>query len=357
MDTEQTWRQAEDENTSPEILAKLAKSRKKNIRCCVAGNLNTPVGILEKLGEKFPDVVVANPIFSLLLLENPESKFVLVSLARASTTSREKLANNPHVSNAVIKQLNILNKNQQSSVYVKTISKINLARKKAEELSLDAANERSIRRMSKNHSYYIRQKLSKIENASINSIKELIEISEPYLCMNIEQIRQQAQDENTAPERLAELAKSKDYLTRQYVAGNPNTPIQTLINLGKEFPRAFIDNPIFDLLIIEDINFVNKIPLATLRSILRQKDCPKFILEQACDRAELEVQSQLISYLSLLQPQVAPEILKEKSLSISWLDRFTVAQNSNAPRDIVQKLANDANSLVCAAAKEKLNQL
>ncbi|MEM7593542.1 MAG: hypothetical protein AAF383_18850 [Cyanobacteria bacterium P01_A01_bin.83] len=31
MDAEQTWRQAEDENTSPEILAKLAKSSKKNI--------------------------------------------------------------------------------------------------------------------------------------------------------------------------------------------------------------------------------------------------------------------------------------------------------------------------------------
>lgn len=36
--------------------------------------------------------------------------------------------------------------------------------------------------------------------------------------MNIARSRQQARDEATAPETLAELAKSKDYLTRQYVA-------------------------------------------------------------------------------------------------------------------------------------------
>ena len=91
MDAEQIWRQAQDENTSPEILAKLAKSKEKEILRCVAGNPNTPVATLKTLGVEFPDAIVENPIFDLLLLENPESKFVLLSLARASTTSVEKL--------------------------------------------------------------------------------------------------------------------------------------------------------------------------------------------------------------------------------------------------------------------------
>ena len=91
MDAEQIWRQAQDENTSPETLAELAKSKDKEILRLVAGNPNTLVETLEKLGEEFPDAIVNNPIFDLLLLENPESKFILLSLAGASTTSVEKL--------------------------------------------------------------------------------------------------------------------------------------------------------------------------------------------------------------------------------------------------------------------------
>ncbi|MGK7894684.1 MAG: hypothetical protein AB4372_13920 [Xenococcus sp. (in: cyanobacteria)] len=41
--------------------------------------------------------------------------------------------------------------------------------------------------------------------------------------MDIEQPRKLANDENTAPKVLAELAKSKDYQTRQSVAKNPHT--------------------------------------------------------------------------------------------------------------------------------------
>ena len=91
MDAEQIKKQARDENTPPKILAKLAKSKDKEIRRYITENPNTPVEALEKLGEEFPDAIVANPIFNLLLLEDPESKFVLLSLARASTTSVEKL--------------------------------------------------------------------------------------------------------------------------------------------------------------------------------------------------------------------------------------------------------------------------
>jgi len=90
MDAEAIKRQAQSENTPPEILAELATSKDKEIRRCVAGNPNTPVETLEKLGVDFLDNIVANPIFDLLLLENSESKFILLSLAGASTTSVEK---------------------------------------------------------------------------------------------------------------------------------------------------------------------------------------------------------------------------------------------------------------------------
>ena len=86
--------------------------------------------------------------------------------------------------------------------------------------------------------------------------------------MDAEGIRQQAQDENTAPEILAELANSKDYLTRQYVASNPNTPIETLENLGEEFPDEIVANPIFDLLQLEnsESKFIKSILLSLAKS-------------------------------------------------------------------------------------------
>ena len=91
MNIEEARQQARDENTAPEILIELSKSEDSQTRQYVAGNPNTPVGILEKLGDEFPDEITANPIFDLLFLENPESKFIWLSLARSSTTSAEKL--------------------------------------------------------------------------------------------------------------------------------------------------------------------------------------------------------------------------------------------------------------------------
>ncbi|MEM8672778.1 MAG: hypothetical protein AAGF83_02730 [Cyanobacteria bacterium P01_G01_bin.67] len=101
--------------------------------------------------------------------------------------------------------------------------------------------------------------------------------------MNIGQIRQQAQDENTAPEILTKLAKSEDELIRKYVASNPNTPTPTLLNLGAEFSRELIDNPVFDLLILENPNFVSDISVDTIRSLVLEENISTCFIEQiAC---------------------------------------------------------------------------
>ncbi len=49
--------------------------------------------------------------------------------------------------------------------------------------------------------------------------------------MNVEEARQQAQDENTAPEILARLAKSQNKEVRQCVAKNPNASVEVLKQL------------------------------------------------------------------------------------------------------------------------------
>jgi hypothetical protein len=62
---------ASNVNAEPNLLEELSLSRDNEIRQSVAGNPNTPTDILWRLGEEFPEEILENPIFSLLLLENP----------------------------------------------------------------------------------------------------------------------------------------------------------------------------------------------------------------------------------------------------------------------------------------------
>lgn len=66
-------------NVDPQLLAELASSEDESIRREVAGNPNAPTEVLWELGEKFPQEVLENAVFSLLLLENPYIIFGAVS--------------------------------------------------------------------------------------------------------------------------------------------------------------------------------------------------------------------------------------------------------------------------------------
>ena len=62
---------AANPNANPDLLAELASRDDREIRRAVAANPNTPTETLWKVGEQFPDEVLDNPVFSLLLLEEP----------------------------------------------------------------------------------------------------------------------------------------------------------------------------------------------------------------------------------------------------------------------------------------------
>lgn len=62
---------AKNANAEPDLLRELAESKDEKTRCEVANNPNTPTDILWKLGEEFPEEVLTNSIFPLLMLENP----------------------------------------------------------------------------------------------------------------------------------------------------------------------------------------------------------------------------------------------------------------------------------------------
>ena len=62
---------ARNANAAPDLLRNFSSSSDNAIRKNVAGNPNTPTEILLELGAEFPQQLLENPVFSLLLLENP----------------------------------------------------------------------------------------------------------------------------------------------------------------------------------------------------------------------------------------------------------------------------------------------
>ena len=249
MDAEQIWRQAQDENTSPEILAKLAKSKDKEILRLVAGNPNTPVETLEKLGKEFPDAIVENPIFDLLLLENPESKFVLLSLARASTTSVKKLrelANyqDRNIIQAVARNsntpgdfLDYLYKNNNNRYYIPL--KIFLEHKNTEGSTIKdiviqlGTSGKDYRNLILNHPHTSEDTIEilKIYNGDKNISPSILhKLSGDENTKLLELI---AKCPNTSTETLRLLSSKGSLTIRKRVAKHPNTSKDNLHNLAK----------------------------------------------------------------------------------------------------------------------------
>ncbi len=92
---------------------------------------------------------------------------------------------------------------------------------------------------------------------------------------------QAASDPQTSPQLLCKLAMAADWHLRQLVASNPNTPTETLWQLGIDFPEAILNNPIFELLQIEQLDLVATIPQPTLTSLLQCDRVPKSFMEYA----------------------------------------------------------------------------
>ena len=54
------------------------------------------------------------------------------------------------------------------------------------------------------------------------------------------------------PDLLAELADSDPKAPRKNAMGNPATPYETLMKFASQYPEQLLDNPVFDLLFLEN---------------------------------------------------------------------------------------------------------
>lgn len=111
---------AQSKNTPSEVLAELSLENYHQILSLIASNPNTPLAVIEAMGEQYADEIISNPVFELLLLENPNSQFLKLCLASSSNTPieileklscdrdytiRAKVAENNNIANNLLKKL------------------------------------------------------------------------------------------------------------------------------------------------------------------------------------------------------------------------------------------------------------
>ena len=168
-------------------------------------------------------------------------------------------------------------------------------------------------------------------------------------------------DPNSDPQSLRQIAMGKDWELRLLVASNPNTPTDILWQLGLDFPEAILNNPIFQLLQLEQLQLAAEVPHATLTSLLQCEQVPKNFMEYAVSQQDyslwlavaynIHTPSQLLESLArksrhqdreliraiAAHPQTPPHILAE-IIKISSGVAQVVAENSRTPIDVLEQI-------------------
>jgi hypothetical protein len=93
-------------------------------------------------------------------------------------------------------------------------------------------------------------------------------------------------DPSSDPQSLRKIATGDDWELRRLVASNPNTPTDSLWQLGLDFPEAILSNPIFQLLQLEQLQLAAEVPHATLTSLLQCEQVPKNFMEYAVSQQD-----------------------------------------------------------------------
>ena len=166
-----------------------------------------------------------------------------------------------------------------------------------------------------------------------------------------------ANNPHTSAASLEHLADTDRIDLKQAIASNSNTPSYILQMFAEDKSpkvRALaMANPNLTLEATEQIlcgEYAAEYPQYNADYPKNHPDSLGVVLNYYA-----QSQFPLIRYLALLQPQVSKEILELQSLSVSWRDRFAVAQNNQTPLNILNELELDSNQLVRAAAKRNMS--
>lgn len=184
------------------------------------------------------------------------------------------------------------------------------------------------------------------EETKGDRLRELAKIS-------TELARLVANNPSAPPELLQELSTNSDATTYENyqaickaIAQNLNTPPDLLRTLFAEFPLQVLNNPVIDLLLLENPNFLNTLYQAKPWAFY-ESGLPFFFLKWATHHQNQEICAAVAD--SPETPQCFLEQLaQDKEVDV----RCTVAKNYNSPRHTLEQLAKDSDKYVRLAVAE-----
>lgn len=342
---------ASDPGTAPDVLGGLGGSSDRITRQNVALNPNTPTEVLLKLGAEFPEELLDNPIFYLLLLENPNlvGKIpydTLVSLFKYETVpdSFMEWVENRGISDRQLALAlgmnaktpkNLLQGLLENSYYSEVKEVVQLHVNFADEMteSWEQSAIAAICNTAFDGQKY-RQYLEQL--AKINSIPEFL-ISFPELLTQIPPENDQSVFEadvkyrNTPVDMLPPLA-------RRNVAKNPSTPVHILSMLATdnnvEVRYELAKNPNTPIKVLAQLATDYK---AWVRyDVGKNTNATANILSQLATDNDAGVRRNVAS-----NPSTPIEILSKLATDNNHGVRYSIASNPNTPVEILAQLATD----------------
>ena len=374
------YTQQKNLNMPSEILEQLSHHQKDTIRYLVALYSNASVNTLRRLsGDSYP-------LVRKTVAENPNTPpEVLIEMAKdlqnqLNTTSGSfysvayKIAARK---DAPAEALDYIARMPVSTVRIAAVRNENISLKTLEWLVNNESDENILSLVAQNHqitsqiqeklashpSVKVRQSLASNPNATSDTLT-IIALTMITEETSLEVHQAVAFHPNTPVSFLENLSEASNSSIRAGVASNPHAPQDLIEKLAKdesvEVRRAvannshasqFVRDALQDLLLVAETTERSLSP--TLRGLSRiynpdTDDLPTVLSEYANSNVAF------VRFVSLLHPLTPVEILQEGSQSVSWIERYAVADNSATPIEIEQQLARDGNRIVRAVAKAKL---
>ncbi len=316
---------AKNANAAPDLLRDLISSPDNIVRKNVAGNPNTPTVTLWELGTEFPQQLLKNPVFSLLLLENPNfvadiPLITLQGLLKLDEVSPQFLELATSHDDVEVLLTILMNPKTPKTALQKLTQLQNIEVAEAARLHISLAGEMQqgwdeAALLAMQTTNLPRDRQSEIFLWAIGAIpKYLLKTLDAEVRLHI------AESLNTNEQILAMLATDSYSKVRAMVAQNPHTPSEVVEELMGD---------------VSDI----------VREAVAHHPLTPLTLHQ-----QFQIQLEATE-----NPVISQEILRQLSTSQWMRIRLGVAAHSKAQQEILLQLASDEDVMVRKAVALNLN--
>jgi hypothetical protein len=312
---------ADNPATPPDLLKSMIRRRDKTILGNLVANPNTPTEVLFKLGKRFPEQFLKNPILSLLLLENTHF------LSEIPTKTVQQIMEHS------LKQLSGDGVQSQENEFL--------------------TPEYVLQLLAKHKDSSIRYRMAENIATPISILQLLADDKNDYVRQHV------ALNINTPIYLLEKLAKDNAVWTRETVAQNPNTPLSVLEYLVDDnhyrVCMGVACNPKTPVHMLERV--LDKLTSDSHHQyvLTRTAENPKvavYILEKLATCEIWEVRR------GVAQNCQTPAITLKAMVQVKkehWLVLKSIARNINTPIDVLQTMASDNRKSIRVAAIDNLN--